>query len=144
MTQPMRRSSDDGGAGLWGAVDELRLNVRTIAPVVVEVARHGVEIDGLQEWLKAFEERSKARFDQADAVLAEINAHVKVTNGRVGALETRTVVDEALRAAAAVAVEERRHTLALRIAQRGWMQPTIAGGGVAIVVMGLGKLFGLA
>ncbi len=151
---PQRRVSDPGHAareGVWGAIDELRANIRMLAPSATLVAQHELALDALKDSLTRHEqlvregfERSEKdaaeRFNRAFLKLDDINDHVQRTNGRVSALETAKAVEEALRQAKAEAVEVRRKNIALSVATHGWIKPAAAAFISAVLVFGLGKL----
>jgi hypothetical protein len=112
---------------------------RVTGPAAGMVAQHEGQIDALKDSLARMERDSKERFDRAFEKLDRITRHVERTNGRVTDLEKNKAVEEALRAAAASAVEERRKTLALHLAAHGWVRPTLAGGAMGLIVTALSK-----
>ncbi|MDP2712315.1 MAG: hypothetical protein Q8O56_13945 [Solirubrobacteraceae bacterium] len=140
---------DDGE--LWRAIESVRVQLSAIGTSVGQVVAHDVELDALKDSLHIHEkvvregfargERdAKERFDRVFHKLDNIQRQVQETNGRVTDLEKASAVDDALRQAAAVAVEERRKTLALQLAQHGWIRPAIAGAVTALLVTVLASL----
>lgn len=144
---PHRRAADEEG---WTAEQLDRLE-RLVGPAVGVQARYAGDVDALKDALAAHErtvregfarvERdSKERFDRAFLKLDRIDGKVDKTNGRVTELEKKALAEDAVRAATAIAVEERRKSTALRLAEHGWIRPTLAGGFVALVVTYAPKL----
>ncbi len=78
------------------------------------------------------------RLDKQDDVLTRIEGQVLKTNGRVTALEVRSAVQEGVRAERANELEERRKERAAELQQysvfRGWLRPSLAGGGCSLAV----------
>lgn len=149
---PQRRIGDQGADGLATAVDELRVQMRAIAPVAATVAQHDAELDALKESLDKHEDLVRDRFDalQRDAIerfdrafrkLDTINDHVQRTNGRVTSLEQAAAIDAALRKAAAEAIDDRRRDKSLRLAEHGWVRPTIAGGVIGLIATAVNFAF---
>lgn len=139
--EPRRRAADEEG---WTAEQLDRLE-RLVGPSAGERARYAGDVDALKDAMNVHErvvregfdrvERdSKERFDRAFLKLDRINDHVALTNGRVTQLEKDAIAEKATREATALALDDRRKTLSLRVATHGWIRPTLAGGLVALVV----------
>jgi hypothetical protein len=129
--QEHRRRGTDRDKWPDERIDEF---ARLVAPSVATGAQNHIELSMLKDGLQRHEKLVRAGFERIEATLESIEAHVSVTNGRVTQLEKSEAVEAALRVAAAAAVEERRQTLALRVAQHGWIRPTVGGGAAALVV----------
>jgi hypothetical protein len=122
---PRRRSMDREqwpDARINDFVDATRHQLDALGSGVGQVVVHGMTLEVLNEKLAEMRD-----------MLRETRDLCKATNGRVTELERARIADEAVRRDRALALEESRKSLALRLAATGWVRPTLIGGAMGLV-----------
>ncbi len=122
--------------------DRLDRFERLVGPTITIAATTRLELDALKESLSRHEQLVREGQGRIERALESIDGRVRETNGRLTAAEKALAVADGVRLATAAAVEEQRRTLAMRVAQHGWIRPTGGGGAAALVVAVVTKLLG--